>query len=572
MESPTERSDLTLRAVLVALAVAALMGAAYPFIVLRLGFGPNLSVVSALLGWAALAGLARLQGGAFRIREANLVQTAGTTAAQSGFMCVLLAAFDLLAARPELGVQLAPTPLQAFLWLSVAGLLGVVLSMPLRRRVIDDEPLPFPDGIAAGELLKLLEQPGEARARGLALAFGGGVSALLGLLQQGLHWLPEVLPFGAAGKALRLGLGLSVLSLGSGMLVSLRIALSMALGLLLSWVLLPGWLVEQGMAKELTFGALTRWLMWPATGLLVAGGFTSLFTKGAVVGRALSGGRSSDPTSRDPRWWGAVVGLTALLATVQAWSLDLPPWQTVVAVLLSWPLLVVGTRVLGETNWAPISALSNGVQALFALLVPGQIAANLAASGVAGTVATNGEHLMQDFRAARIVGGRDADLVKLQFLAVPVGAAAVAWTYPLLRDRFGIVERKLADGTVVPPGLASPISVKWAGFAELLAKGTDVLPPGAATALALAVGFGVLLALLEKRWPAFVPSPTGIGIGMLVPAQAVLPMVLGALVRPLWRRLRGAAEEEALAPPLASGFIAGEALFAVALALRAALG
>src|SRR5262244_431741 len=88
--------ELTPQALAAAAIVAAIMGASYPYMVLKLGFGPNVSVVAAFLGYIAL-------GIAFKDYsrwENNIVQTAGTAAAQTAFMCILLAAFDMLAASP----------------------------------------------------------------------------------------------------------------------------------------------------------------------------------------------------------------------------------------------------------------------------------------------------------------------------------------------------------------------------------------------------------------------------------------------------------------------------------------
>src|SRR5512145_1988276 len=113
--------ELTLRAVLVALFVAALMGAAEPAVVLRIGYGPNMSLVSAFLGFIAisLVGLATgVRGTRF---ENNLVQTAGTAAGSGvGFMSVVLAAIDLLNQRGLLNLHLSTV--QIFAWLAPAGI------------------------------------------------------------------------------------------------------------------------------------------------------------------------------------------------------------------------------------------------------------------------------------------------------------------------------------------------------------------------------------------------------------------------------------------------------------------
>src|SRR5438046_9253445 len=90
----TKTPELTTRSIIVGLVVAAIIGSAYPYIVLKLGFGPNLSVVSAFFGFIALVLVLRAAG--TNARENNIVQTMGTSAGQTAFMGVLRAAFDML--------------------------------------------------------------------------------------------------------------------------------------------------------------------------------------------------------------------------------------------------------------------------------------------------------------------------------------------------------------------------------------------------------------------------------------------------------------------------------------------
>ena len=140
--------ELNARSVAVGIVVAAFVGTVYPYIVLKLGFGPTVSVVSAFLGFVLLRAISALGGKKSNRWEYNIAQAAGTAASQSAFMCVLLAAFDLLAAKPGLGFSLQLSPWQVFAWISIAGLLGVLLAVPLRKHYIDEENLKFPDGTA----------------------------------------------------------------------------------------------------------------------------------------------------------------------------------------------------------------------------------------------------------------------------------------------------------------------------------------------------------------------------------------------------------------------------------------
>src|SRR5207237_4544689 len=137
------------------------------------------------------------------------------------------------------------------------------------------------------------------------------------------------------------------------------------------------------------------------------------------------------------RWVGAGAILCSVaLIVVQKLMLGQPMWITAAAILLSVPLALVGLRVLGETNWGPISALSNLMQGVFALLAPGDVAANMVASGTTGTIASESEAIMQDYKAGDMVGSSPRYLTYMQLLATPIGAAAVACMYPVLDSQY----------------------------------------------------------------------------------------------------------------------------------------
>ena len=146
-----------------------------------------------------------------------------------------------------------------------------------------------------------------------------------------LKWFPSVMLMGTAvTMTTGVGINWSLLSLGSGMLVGLRINASMLLGTSVAWIVAPYALLHYGVITErFTRNDVLLWVMWPA-------------------------------------------------------------------ILLSLPLMLVGLRVLGETNWAPVSALSNMMQGIFGILAPGHIPANMIASGTTGTIAAESEAVMQD--------------------------------------------------------------------------------------------------------------------------------------------------------------------------------
>jgi uncharacterized oligopeptide transporter (OPT) family protein len=562
--------ELSARSIVIGLFVAMIIGSAYPYCVLKLGFGPNLSVVSAFLGFMTLVPLvALLRLTDTNARENNIVQTMGTSAGQTAFMCVLLAAFDMLNAKGVLNPPIHLGTAQIFFWLCSASLLGILLAVPMRRHYIDEENLTYADGLAAGETILVLH---EGRAKGAsagpvkALALGSLASGALMILTSFLKLFPDtwLLP----GMApMNIGFNWSLLSFGSGLLVGFRICMAMAIGTAISWFILPSFLVSHGMIAEATYPLTLRWVMWPATGLMVAGGLTSLALKWNLIVktfRGLKGSSVVDQHLREfPMQW-VVIGslvMTVVICLVQYFSMGIPLWLSLIAILLSLPLMLVGLRVLGETNWGPISAMSNMMQAIFAFISPGNVPVNMSSSGLTGTIAVTSEALMQDFKAGQLVRSNPRNLTIAQLIAAPIGSMATALVYPVLRDKFGLG----------PGGLSSPISVKWAGFAELLTQGLNALPPGCLVGLMIGIAVGIVLTLLAERYEKHTPSPAAIGIGMLIPASVLMTFILGGMAQLIWARTSSKSEED-FRIPLASGLIAGEALLAVVLALLAAWG
>src|SRR2546425_3230681 len=274
--------ELTARSVVVGLIVALIIGIAYPYCVLKLGFGPYLSVVSVFFGFMALVPLVfALRLTNTNARENNIVQTMGTSAGQTAFMAVLLAAFDMLNAKGTFNPPIHLNTLQIFFWLCSASLLGILLAVPMRRHYIDEENLTYADGLAAGETIKVLHEGREKGASAgpvKALALGSlGAGALVFVNSfvrrvSGTWGLPGMQP-------MNIGFNWSLLSFGSGLLVGFRICLAMAIGTAISWFILPHYLLAYGMIPEQTYPATLRCVMWPATGLMLAGGLTSLAMK-----------------------------------------------------------------------------------------------------------------------------------------------------------------------------------------------------------------------------------------------------------------------------------------------------
>ena len=571
-KKPAHIREFTPRSVAVGLLVAVVIGASYPYVVLKFGFGPNISVVSAFFGFVALG----LFSKSYNRWENNIVQTAGTTAGQIAFLCWLLAAFDLMAAEPGSGFDVHLTTSQTWIWLSVSGLLGVFLAVPLRKHLIEDENLPFPDGIAAGETLIMLDSHGpQARKSAYAMMSSLAISGLT-FLATTMLWIRDAIPVvvNAFSARVGLGFGVSLLSIGSGIIIGLRISASMLIGALIGWVLMPPWLLERGLiAADARRVDILLTIMWPAIGMMIAGGLCGLLLRWRVLLKTFHDMAASTATSEDLslRWVFIGGGVCAILMiAVQRVFFGTPIWHSLFGIALALPLGLVGLRVLGETNWGPISAMTNLTQAVFGVIAPGDLRATMVSSGITGAVAAESEGLMQDFRAGAMIHSTPRILTYMQLIAVPVGAIALALMYPLLRDTYGIIGEHAQ--------LLSPTSQRWVGFAKLVTQ--DLNAAGATARVAwmknsLIVGavIGVVLTILEQRkdWRKFIPSPTGMGIAMLIPINAVTVIFLGAALDTIWSKASPPSHKR-YSIPIASGLIAGEALVAVIIPLLVTVG
>jgi len=305
------------------------------------------------------------------------------------------------------------------------------------------------------------------------------------------------------------------------------------------------------------FPIVLMWFMWPATALMIFAAMTAVLLKWksiVVMFRELRTAKAPGQERTDVSLKTIVIMsilFTLLLAWIQNLHFQMPWWQTIAAVVCGLPLILVGVRVLGETNNGPVSLMANTLQAIFRAFSP-HIGHNLVAAGMSGNINSQGEGLMQVFKTGKLVGSTPRVLTWVQFWAVPIGAGAVAIMYPILIGHYGL------GGD----GLAAPTGLKLANMAVLMSKGISAFPPGALFWTVIAAVAGVLLALLRDRYRMrWLPSAAGFGFALILPGTLNLPIALGALIGWAWQKYSPDSYERNYVT-VASGFIGGEALIA----------
>lgn len=558
--------ELTPRALAAGCLIGAVLTVSNLYMGLKTGLWESGSLMAAVLGFSGLAALGRRWGGAPGPLETNLAQSAASATG------AVPAAAGLLGTLPALALMGAPVPPWAVgLWGAALGVLGVLASHLLRRRLIVDEALPFPTGAATAEVITAMHKEEASRQPGRAKALLGAglVSMALTWARDVFQWVPGVtaLPGRLAGlstASFTWGFVWAPLALGIGVLAGLPMGLSMLLGAGLAWGVLGPWVVDSGgvsaavVVEKGGFDALSGWLVWPGVGLMVGGALVSL----AAQARSLLGavrdlravGRGE---VRSSRWLlGAALGAGGVVLVLGVGVFGLSLVQTAVMLGLVVPLCAVCARAAGQMDVAPIGPMGQAAQGVSGTLFPGPSTVNVAAGGVvAGAVAHTGASLWS-LKAGHLLGASPQRQLLAQLLGVFVGSAVAVPAYLLLVQAHGLGSE----------ALPVPSARLFRSLAELLTEGFSGLPPSALQAAGAGFGLGVVLALASRgRLERWLPSPVALGIGFILPAYVAVTIAVGGLLAAVARRVRPQWTEQYL-PAVGAGTITGESLMGLAIA------
>lgn len=580
-------SELTPRALVTGLAVGCLVAAANVSVGLKVGMTFGATITAAVLPFAWFRLVRRSLGRPFDPKENMIATTAGSAA---GSMYNVAGVISFVPALRMAGRELSFTEL--VLWTLATGFLGVLFAVPLRRQMIIVERLRYPSGTAAAETITAMHAAGDdallkAKALLVAAALSAGLKILLAFKPLGWSRFEELsfddLGLAAVGvgvggvtfAALRIGVSLSPMLLGAGILVGRKTGWSLALGAALAWGVAAPAAFALGLVSAPTpaglFGAAQRWLVWPGVAGMVVAGLTGLALQYRTLGRAVTSLRRSAATAADDSpdpmsasTWLALLalaaGATVLLAQVlfaMRW------WLGLVAVLLSFLMAVIAVRATAETDLNPVGPMAKVTQLVYGALDPGTMTTNLMAAGITAAGASQAGDLMHDLKAGHLLQVSARRQLAAQAAGVLVGAPVVVGAYTLLANAYPI------PGDV----FTAPAVQSWYAVARVLSVGVEALPQGTLPAALLAAGCAAITTLLG-RVPAvapYLPSPVAASIAFLVPASVALTLALGALTLGVAHRLRPALCDQ-VAASVAAGLIAGEGVMLVVIALLSLAG
>ncbi len=585
--------QLTVRAVLAGMAIGAIMCVSNLYVVLKTGWSLGVTLTACILAYAIFSALrgARLSKREFSILENNAM---GSVASAAGYMT----GGGNMAALPALLMLTAvqPSGLALFFWFAVIAMLGVFAAIPIKRQLINREELAFPTGTATAETLRSMHSVGhdgqgsrsgrdKARLLGLAALFG---AALAWFRDAKAAWMPGniphaiPLPFSLGGlPAAKWTLSIegSVVLFGAGALMSFRTGWSLLLGGIVTYGVIAPAIVEAGYVTTVTYKSLVTWTLWPGAAVLISSGLVSFALNYRSILRSFRGlsrlFRKADSDARDPladvecpdAWFPMGFALLGpIVVFLMWWMFGIPIWAGLLAIPLAIIMGFIAARVTGETDTTPTKALGPVTQLVYGGLVPGNVAGNIMSANVTGGIGLHAADLLTDLKSGYLLGARPRQQFFAQLFGVVAGAAAVVPAFKLL------IPNASALGTTEWP---APSALVWASVSKTLAEGIAGLPQGAGVAAVVGLVLGTVLALCERFLPEkarpYVPSPSGLGLAAVVPGFNAISMFLGALTAHLLRR-RSPAFAERTVIPVSSGFIAGESLMGVVVALLVVFG
>ena len=240
---------------------------------------------------------------------------------------------------------------------------------------------------------------------------------------------------------------------------------------------------------------------------------------------------------------------------LQVWLFHINFFMAVLAVFLALILSMVVARVTGETDISPTGAMGKVTQLTYGAISPGQPITNLMTANVTAGAAIHSADLLTDLKSGYLLGAKPRQQFLAQLFGVLAGTVFCIPAYFLL----------VPNAEVLGTKFAAPGALVWKATAEALSKGLSSIPPTALQLAAFTIAFGVIVTLLEHFVPKakkFLPTPTGLGLALVLPFADSFAIFLGALTAWILQKARpDTAERHTI--PFSSGIIAGESIASV---------
>ena len=599
--------QLTVKAIILGIVLSVVLAGANAYLGLFAGLTVSASIPAAVISMAILSLFK-----SSNILENNIVQTAAS-AGESLAAGVIFT----LPALILLGYWEVFDNLWVMAIAGLGGLLGVLFTIPLRRSLIVEEGLTYPEGTATAEVLRVGDSARARGARGAGpsheekvpgtgiayLAWAGICGALAKLAETGLRiWegTAQVAGFLGQSTIAYAGANLSPALLSVGYIVGLNIAVLVLAGGVISWyVAIPIYStffldgnaalqaeVEQG-AVGLAFAIWTSQIRYLGVGAMLVGGVWALVSmRGSIISGVKSGltqyreGTLATTlhTERDTPMPFVLGGIALFIVPIFALYVVVVDSATV-ALAMTVVMVVAGflfsavaaymSGLVGSSN-NPVSGITIATILFSALLLlfllgneaeTGPVAAILIGAVICCAAAIAGDNL-QDLKAGYIVGATPWRQQVMQAVGVVSAVLLMAPILNLLLQAYGIG----APTAEQPNSLLAPQATLMASVAQGVFG--DGLPW---SMVAGGAGIGIVIIVIDewakrsgRAWRAPVLA---VAVGIYLPLELAVPIAVGGVLAHIVGRRQGVGERGRTGMLFAAGLITGEALVGIVMAI-----
>jgi putative OPT family oligopeptide transporter len=604
-------AELTIRGLIIGILITLVFTAANVYFGLKAGLTFSTSIPAAVISMAILRGFRDAT-----VQENNIVQTVASAAGTLSSIIFVLPGLIMIGYWTEF-------PFWTSFWIcALGGILGVMYSIPLRRALVTQSDLPYPEGVACAEVLKVgssgssehASEVEHGRAGLLAVLWGSIVAAFFAVVVATQLFASDVartFRVGRNGVVSGFDFFLSFALLGIGHLVGLSVGIAMLIGACIGW----GWGVPHfsGITGDLTStaaaiaqktwstkvrfigaGAIGVSAIWTLLKLVkpVASGLAGAMA--ASRARKAGKGATLPITERDIPI--GIVGIVTLVCMLPiGWLLG--NFGTSSGLGAHLPTLIIGGVVyivlmsffvsavcgymaglIGSSN-SPLSGIGILVVIGAALLLvvgvkpyvgpettKALIAFALFTTAVIFNVAAIANNNLQDLKTGQLVNATPWKQQVALIFGVIAGALVIPPVLDLVNHAYGFVG---APGADLRP---NPLPAPQAGLISSLAQGViagDIDWSLIRIGGLIGVGIIVLDEILRRTTKHMHVPPLAVGLGIYLPTQSTLMIVVGAIVGWMFdRRADRTPKPEAakqLGVLLASGLIVGEGIIGVVL-------
>ena len=579
--------QLTVRAAITGFLLGGVLSATALYIAGKTGITIGVGLTSVILAFAMFRIMS--QSGIiddFTILENNCTQSIATAA---GYMVTPITSG--MAAYMMVTTNIVPW-WQLMLWNTCISCIGVLVAFPMKRRFINEDQLPFPEGRAAGVVLDAL-YTGEAAAGMFKARLLGVTAAATGFYQfissdgwmrllqfrilrmdrwagmtEPWHWMerfdtyyydaaarmtlgiPRIL--GTDIRQLGLRLTLDAAMLGIGGLMGIKVATSVLLGALVNFAVLAPIMIQRGDIASYTApnGALVaisraeivnQWALWWGVTMMVVGSLVGLFAKPELITKAFAAlkAKKTAPGGADPLrhielpLWISFIGVPVLCVVGAALThvfFGVSWFLALVSLPLIFVLTIISTNSMALTSWTPTGALSKITQFTMGAIDRVNPATNLIPATMTAEISSNASNLLSDIKPGYMLGAKPRQQAIGHVIGILAGSIA---TVPLF---FLLFLPPGADGvrsttTIVSEQFAMPAAMQWKGVADLITNGLSQLPTSAVISMIVAAILALVFELARIRSKgAFPLSAVSIGLGVVLPPESCLAMWVGAMI------------------------------------------